>query len=72
MLEQYLNVRYSLRNISDQYFETILPQLAQELEQVSYIPSYDNDTLYKDWQKLCKWTTVSNTINSTSNERQKF
>jgi hypothetical protein len=66
MLEQYLNVRYSLRNISDQYFENILPQLAQELEQVCYIPSYDDDTLYKDWQKLCKWSETKNTINSTS------
>jgi len=66
MLEQYLNVRYSLKNISDQKFETILPQLAQELEQVSYIPSYDEGILQKDWKNLYKWNSATNTINSTS------
>lgn len=66
MIEQYLNVRYSLRNISDQQFETILPQLAQELEQISYIPFYDESTLKKDWRNLCKWSASTNTINSTS------
>lgn len=66
MIEQYLNVRYSLRNISDQQFETILPQLARELEQVSYIPNYDDATLQKEWKNLCNYKSNSNTINSTS------
>lgn len=66
MLEQYLNVRYSLRNISDQEFESILPKLASELEQVSYIPNYNSETLNNDYDKLCKYKASSNTINSTS------
>lgn len=66
MLEDYLNVRYSLRNISDQKFENILPQLAKELEQVSFIPNHDNKVLKNDWKKLCAWQSTSNTINSTS------
>lgn len=66
MLENYLNVRYSLRNISNQEFENILPQLAKELEQVSFIPNYDDKVLIHDWKKLCAWQSTSNTINSTS------
>jgi 16S rRNA G966 N2-methylase RsmD len=66
MIEDYLNVRYSLRNISDQDFENILPTLASELEQVSFIPKYDDGTLHKEWKKLCSWKTNATTINSTS------
>lgn len=66
MIEKYLNLRYSLRNISDQEFENILPILASELEQVSFIPHYDDSTLQKDWKNLCNWKSNSNTINSTS------
>lgn len=66
MIEDYLNVRYSLRNISDQDFEIILPQLASELAQVSFIPSHDDKVLKNDWKNLCNWQSSTNTINSTS------
>jgi len=66
MIEDYLNVRYSLRNISDQDFENILPQLASELEQVSFIPSHDDKVLKNDWKNLCAWQSSAITINSTS------
>lgn len=66
MIEDYLNVRYSLRNISDQDFETILPQLASELEHVSFITSHDDKVLKNDWKNLCAWQSSASTINSTS------
>lgn len=66
MLKNYLNVRYSLRKISDQDFENILPQLASELEQVSFIPHFEDKVLKNDWEKLCAWQSTSNTINSTN------
>ena len=66
MLENYLNVRYSLRNISDQDFEKILPTLASELEQVSFIPHFEDKVLKNDWMKLCSWQSTSNTISSTN------
>ena len=66
MLEKYLNVRYSLQNLSDQEFENILPTLATELEQVSYVPTHSLSDLQKDWNKLKNWSNTSNTINSTS------
>lgn len=52
MLKNYLNVRYSLRKISDQDFENILPQLANELEQVSFIPYFEDKVLKNDWEKI--------------------
>jgi len=66
MLKNYLNVRYSLRKISDQDFENILPQLASELEQVSFIPHFEDKVLKNDWEKLCAWQSTSNTISSTN------
>jgi len=66
MLKNYLNVRYSLRNISDVDFENILPQLASELEQVSFIPHFEDKVLKNDWTKLCAWQSNSNTISSTN------
>ena len=66
MIEQYLNVRYSLKNISEEEFENILPTLASELEQVSYIPMYEDAVLQKEWKNLCNWKGYSNKLNSTS------
>ena len=66
MLENYLNNRYSLRKISDQDFENILPQLASELEQISFIPHFEAKVLLNDWKNLCAWQSNSNTISSTN------
>lgn len=66
MIEQYLNVRNSLKTLSDAGFEDIVLQLATELEHVSYIPHSSDAELLKSWKDLQKWTTNSTTINSTS------
>lgn len=66
MIINYLNKRYSTRNLSDHEFETILPQLALELEQESFYPTYSDDELTRDWKNLKKWTSTENHINSTS------
>lgn len=66
MIENYLNVRHSIRRLSDTDFELILPTLAQELESVSFLPVYDDKQLLDAWKQLCNWTTSSNNINSTS------
>ncbi len=66
MIENYLNKRYSLRNLSDQDFESLLPVLAQELEYVSYIPTHSDAKLLADWNNLKKWKSDTNTFNSTS------
>jgi 16S rRNA G966 N2-methylase RsmD len=65
MIHDFLNIRNSLRNLSDERFEEILPQLAQELEQVSFYTIYNNDDLKKDWIKLCEWDPYTTTIAST-------
>ena len=66
MIEQYLNIRHSLRNLTDEDFENALAQLAIELESVSYIPQYSTEKLVKDWKDLQAWNINSDSINSTS------
>lgn len=66
MISTVLNKRYSLRNMSDEEFESNLPNLAKELEQVSFYPTYTNTELYDDWLKLRRWHTSNDFINSTS------
>lgn len=65
-LSGILNKRYSTRKLSDGEFESVLPQLAKELEQISFYFQYSNDELLKDWKNLRKWSTNTNTINSAS------
>lgn len=65
-LKDILNVRHSTKNMSDADFALALPSLAKELEQHSFLTSYTNDQLNKDWAALCKWTSNDNHINSTS------
>ena len=66
LLQNYLNKRNSTRNLSDQEFDSIVDILAEELEQVSFIPNYTDPQLYKDWMDLKKWTTKDDYINSTN------
>jgi len=66
MIEQYLNIRYSTRNLSDVEFNNLLPTLAKELTQVNFLPHYTEDKLRKDWTELKKWSTNETFINSTS------
>ena len=66
MIEKYLNVRYSTRNLSDEEFEKILPILAEELVDIDYTPHYDDKILLNDWHNLCSWESTEPYINSTS------
>ena len=65
MIEKFLNVKNSLRELSDAEFEKILPQLSNELENVNYFYSYSNEELFKDWINLNKWNTNVSEIAST-------
>lgn len=54
-LEDYLNVRNSTRNLSNEQFEEILPELARQLEATSFYPTYTTQELMSDWEKLKQW-----------------
>ena len=66
MIEKYLNIRNSLRDLSDTEFDSVVAILAKELETVSYEYSYTDRELLDDWKKLCKWSSDDFNINSTS------
>lgn len=66
IIDQFLNQRNSLRQLSDEDFEKFLPFLAEELSQIDYKPKYTEEELIKDWNKLVEWKSSGNTINSTS------
>lgn len=65
-IKDFVNKRYSTRNLSDSQFETILPDLAEEFSKLDFVPSYSDNDLRDDYKKLCKWTSKDNYINSTS------
>jgi len=65
MIQNFLNIRNSLRNLTDEEFETLLPQLAIELkESVSYYPQYSDVELKTDWGKLLHWYPMVDSISS--------
>jgi hypothetical protein len=66
MIEKFLNIRGSTRALSDEQFEKILPQLAQELSLINYNYQHSYTDLKKDWDKLTSFSTNDNFINSTS------
>ena len=65
-VKNFLNIRYSIKNLSDSEFETILPELASQLENVDFIIQYTDEKLKTDWKKLCEWKSNDDYINSTS------
>lgn len=65
MIHDFLNIRYSLRKLSDEQFVEILPTLAKELESVNFEITYNEDLLVRDWNNLVKWNAMGNTIAST-------
>lgn len=65
MIHNFLNIKNSLRNLSDDEFETILPTLAKELEDVSFYYSYSDSDLLKDWNALIKWNARVDSMAST-------
>jgi len=65
MIEKFLNIKNSLRNISDEEFEVIITTLASELENISFNYSYSDPDLLKDWNSLIKWNARVDTMAST-------
>lgn len=65
IISDILNKRNSLRNLSDEQFENVLPELAIQLETVSFYPTYSDIELHQDWTKLIQWNANVNTIAST-------
>jgi len=65
MIHKFLNIRHSLRNLSDEEFNTLVPSLAHELSTVSFHPHYTDAELKTDWMKLRKWIPNADTISST-------
>lgn len=66
MIENYLNKKNSIRNLSDIEFNNIVKQLAFELESIDYIPSYTAAELHTSFIDLCKWNATTQEMNSTS------
>ena len=65
ILPNILNVRFSTRDLTDEQFEGMLPQLAKELTEVSFYPNHSKEVLLKSWEKLCQYTSDSNFTAST-------
>lgn len=65
IINSYLNIRNSLRNITDIEFEEIIEQLAEEISKVNVELTYTDDKLNEDWAKLVKWKNKFDYINST-------
>ena len=59
ILPNFLNVRYSTRNLTDEQFEGVLPTLAEELVSVNYKIKYSEEKLRADWKKLLDYDTSS-------------
>ena len=72
MILNFLNIKNSLRNLSDDEFEKILPTLASELENVIYHANYSKSDLLKDWMNLCKWNARVDSISSTQRTGMKL
>ena len=66
MIEKFLNIKNSLRNLSDEEFDKILPVLASELENVSFYANHTERELKDDWVKLQLWNSNVESIASTN------
>jgi hypothetical protein len=66
ILNTYLNVKHSTRNLSDHQFDMIVPQLAKELENTSFLSVYTDEQLRTDWKNLQEWMASADTLSSTA------
>ena len=64
-LEDFLNKRYSLRNINDLEFENVCNDLAHQLINYNYKFNYEDRVLARDWGELCRFENFNNIINSS-------
>jgi len=68
-LSNYLNKKFSLRSLSDQEFEKILPELASELELHGIISTvYTNEQIKMDWELLLKKDATLSPLTSSATE----
>lgn len=58
--EEYLNKKNSTRNLSDEEFDRLLPDMAEQLSCIDYHYVYDNNALRKSWQQLLDYTNPNN------------
>lgn len=66
MILNFLNKRYSTRNLSDHDFDSIINELAEGLVLVDYCQTYNDDVLYKDWNNLCSFNSSGKASTSTT------
>lgn len=63
----YLNKKDSLRTLTDDQFEEMVPRLAQELEDTGFIHHlFSQDEMKKDWLSLCKKETLDHETETES------
>jgi len=65
MIEQYLGIKNSTRDLSDEKFLELLPQLAEELANIDYTITYSDSELRKDWAKLIDYIPSSSKSSSS-------
>ena len=65
MVEQFLGIKNSTRELSDIDFEKIISHLATELTSVDYKTTYSDKVLYKEWDNLLEFSNRTN-ISSSS------
>ena len=69
LMDQILNRKHALTNLTDAEFEALLPQLAAELESHGVLrESYSDAEIQKDWALLMKKDTTSNAMNISATE----
>ena len=66
MIYDFLNKRYSLRNLTNEEFEDKIDRLAEELVQVDYRTRYSEEQLKKDWESLKKFSLTTQDTSSTT------
>jgi len=69
LMDQIINRRHALTNLTDAEFEAILPQLAAELETHGVLrETYSDSEIQKDWALLLKKDTTINPMTISATE----
>jgi len=61
LLDKFLNKKMSMKKLSDETFELILPILVDDLSQMDFRLTYDDDTLQKEWKNLLAYKVEKDT-----------
>ena len=65
-LSKFIGCRNSTRNLSEEKFNEILPELAEYVSSISVEINYSDNELRCDWDKLNSWGSNGFNLNSTS------